>query len=88
MDGGNSHYEDTERRYDELKSKGISYLGIGISGGEVGALKGPSIMPGGDKEAYEKVAPILTKIAAQVDDDPLLYLYWSKRSRSFCENGT
>ncbi|MFF2590246.1 decarboxylating NADP(+)-dependent phosphogluconate dehydrogenase [Peribacillus butanolivorans] len=70
MDGGNSHYEDTERRYDELKSKGISYLGIGISGGEVGALKGPSIMPGGDKEAYEKVAPILTKIAAKVNDNP------------------
>ncbi|MFI8496132.1 decarboxylating NADP(+)-dependent phosphogluconate dehydrogenase [Peribacillus butanolivorans] len=70
MDGGNSHYEDTERRYDELKSKGISYLGIGISGGEVGALKGPSIMPGGDKDAYEKVAPILTKIAAKVNDDP------------------
>ncbi|MGW6301023.1 decarboxylating NADP(+)-dependent phosphogluconate dehydrogenase [Peribacillus butanolivorans] len=70
MDGGNSHYKDTERRYDELKSKGISYLGIGISGGEVGALKGPSIMPGGDKEAYEKVAPILTKIAAQVNDNP------------------
>lgn len=70
MDGGNSHYKDTERRYDELKSKGIGYLGIGISGGEVGALKGPSIMPGGDKAVYEKVAPILTKIAAQVDDDP------------------
>ncbi|MFF2501519.1 decarboxylating NADP(+)-dependent phosphogluconate dehydrogenase [Peribacillus sp. NPDC058075] len=70
MDGGNSHYEDTERRYDELKSKGFSYVGIGISGGEVGALKGPSIMPGGDKEAYEKVAPILTKIAAKVNDDP------------------
>ncbi|MFJ9386865.1 decarboxylating NADP(+)-dependent phosphogluconate dehydrogenase [Peribacillus sp. NPDC101481] len=70
MDGGNSHYEDTERRYDELKSKGFSYVGIGISGGEVGALKGPSIMPGGDKEAYEKVAPILTKIAAKVNDAP------------------
>lgn len=70
MDGGNSHYEDTERRYDELKSKGFSYVGIGISGGEVGALKGPSIMPGGDKDAYEKVAPILTKIAAKVNDDP------------------
>ncbi|MCR8871822.1 phosphogluconate dehydrogenase (NADP(+)-dependent, decarboxylating) [Bacillus sp. AFS026049] len=70
MDGGNSHYEDTERRYDELKSKGFSYVGIGISGGEVGALKGPSIMPGGDKAAYEKVAPILTKIAAKVNDDP------------------
>lgn len=70
MDGGNSHYEDTARRYDELKSKGIDYLGIGISGGEVGALKGPSIMPGGDKDVYEKVAPILTKIAAQVDGSP------------------
>ncbi|MGM0889850.1 MAG: decarboxylating NADP(+)-dependent phosphogluconate dehydrogenase [Bacillota bacterium] len=70
MDGGNSHYEDTERRYDELKSKGFSYVGIGISGGEVGALKGPSIMPGGDKDAYEKVAPILTKIAAKVNDVP------------------
>ena len=70
MDGGNSHYEDTARRYDDLKSKGIDYLGIGISGGEVGALNGPSIMPGGDKEVYEKVAPILTRIAAQVDDTP------------------
>lgn len=70
MDGGNSHYEDTERRYDELKSKGFSYVGIGISGGEVGALKGPSIMPGGDKDAYEKVAPILKKIAAKVNDAP------------------
>lgn len=70
MDGGNSHYKDTARRYDDLKSKGIGYLGIGISGGEVGALNGPSIMPGGDRDVYDKVAPILTKIAAQVEDDP------------------
>lgn len=70
MDGGNSHYEDTALRYDELKARGIGYLGIGISGGEVGALTGPSIMPGGDQDIYEKVAPILTKIAAQVGDDP------------------
>ncbi|WHY77596.1 decarboxylating NADP(+)-dependent phosphogluconate dehydrogenase [Neobacillus sp. WH10] len=70
MDGGNSHYEDTARRYDDLKSNGIGYLGIGISGGEVGALTGPSIMPGGDKDVYEKAAPILTKIAAQVEGDP------------------
>ncbi|MGG4265391.1 decarboxylating NADP(+)-dependent phosphogluconate dehydrogenase [Peribacillus simplex] len=70
MDGGNSHYKDTERRYDELKNKGIGYLGIGISGGEVGALKGPSIMPGGDKDVYEKVAPILVNIAAKVNDHP------------------
>ncbi|MFL6558033.1 MAG: decarboxylating NADP(+)-dependent phosphogluconate dehydrogenase [Bacillus sp. (in: firmicutes)] len=70
MDGGNSHYEDTACRYDDLKSKGIDYLGIGISGGEVGALHGPSIMPGGDREVYEKVAPILTRVAAQVDGTP------------------
>ncbi len=70
MDGGNSHYKDTERRYDELKEKGLGYLGIGISGGEVGALTGPSIMPGGDRDVYEKAAPILTKIAAQVDGNP------------------
>ncbi|WP_053368037.1 decarboxylating NADP(+)-dependent phosphogluconate dehydrogenase [Bacillus sp. FJAT-27245] len=70
MDGGNSHFEDTARRYEELKPKGIGYLGIGISGGEVGALTGPSIMPGGDKDVYEKAAPILTKIAAQVDNQP------------------
>ncbi|WP_059171663.1 decarboxylating NADP(+)-dependent phosphogluconate dehydrogenase [Bacillus sp. FJAT-27445] len=70
MDGGNSHYEDTARRYEELKQKEIGYLGVGISGGETGALTGPSIMPGGDKDIYEKAAPILTKIAAQVDNEP------------------
>ncbi|KOY80041.1 decarboxylating NADP(+)-dependent phosphogluconate dehydrogenase [Lysinibacillus macroides] len=70
MDGGNSHYKDTERRYNELKAQGIGYLGIGISGGEIGALTGPSIMPGGDQDIYEKAAPILTKIAAQADGTP------------------
>ena len=70
MDGGNSYYEDTARRFDDLKSYGIDYLGVGVSGGEEGALKGPSMMVGGDQGAYEKVAPILTKIAAQVDGTP------------------
>ena len=70
MDGGNSKFEDTARRYDYLKSKGIDYLGVGVSGGEEGALKGPSLMAGGDREAYDKVAPILTKIAAHVDGIP------------------
>lgn len=70
MDGGNSNYQDTARRYDELKAQGIDYLGIGVSGGEEGALKGPSIMIGGEKEVYDKVAPIFTKIAAQVDGTP------------------
>lgn len=83
MDGGNSHYKDTERRYDELKSKGIGYLGIGISGGEVGALNGPSIMPGGDKNVYEKTAPTLTKIAAQVDGDPCCVYMGPKGSGHF-----
>lgn len=83
MDGGNSHYEDTERRYDQLKSQGIGYLGIGISGGEVGALTGPSIMPGGDKDVYEKVAPILTKIAAQVNGDPCCVYIGPKGSGHF-----
>ncbi|WHX98737.1 decarboxylating NADP(+)-dependent phosphogluconate dehydrogenase [Neobacillus sp. DY30] len=83
MDGGNSHYEDTERRYDELKSKGIGYLGIGISGGEVGALNGPSIMPGGDKDVYEKTAPILTKIAAQANGDPCCTYIGPKGSGHF-----
>ncbi len=70
MDGGNSFFEDTERRSKALAAKGIHYLGTGISGGEEGALKGPSIMPGGPKEAYDTMAPVLTRIAAQVDDGP------------------
>lgn len=64
MDGGNSHYKETAARQETLTKKGIHLIGMGISGGEEGALKGPSIMPGGDKAAYGKVAPILTKIAA------------------------
>ncbi|MED1017155.1 decarboxylating NADP(+)-dependent phosphogluconate dehydrogenase [Bacillus atrophaeus] len=83
MDGGNSHYNETEQRYDQLKEKGIGYLGIGISGGEVGALKGPSIMPGGDQDVYEKAAPILTKIAAQVGDDPCCVYIGPKGSGHF-----
>ncbi|MGB2993218.1 MAG: decarboxylating NADP(+)-dependent phosphogluconate dehydrogenase [Paenisporosarcina sp.] len=70
MDGGNSNYQDTARRFDELSTHGIDYLGIGVSGGEEGALKGPSIMIGGEKEVYDKVASIFTKIAAQVDGTP------------------
>jgi 6-phosphogluconate dehydrogenase len=70
IDGGNSFFRDTDRRYEALAPKGIHYVGTGISGGEEGALKGPSIMPGGPKEAYDRLAPLLTKIAAQVDDGP------------------
>ncbi len=70
IDGGNSYFADTNERYERLTAMGIRYLGVGVSGGEEGALKGPSLMPGGDKEAYELVAPIFTKIAAQTPDGP------------------
>jgi len=70
IDGGNSFFRDTERRCKSLAPEGIHYMGTGISGGEEGALKGPSIMPGGPKEAYDHLAPVLTRIAAQVDDGP------------------
>lgn len=65
MDGGNSHYLDTERRVKALQAKGIHYMGVGVSGGEEGALKGPSIMPSGTTEAYTQVAPFLEAIAAR-----------------------
>lgn len=67
IDGGNTYYKDTNRRIDELKKRGIHYLGLGVSGGEVGALEGPSLMPGGSKEAYNLVEDILLKIAAQTE---------------------
>ncbi len=70
IDGGNSHFADTIRRSRALAEKDILYIGTGVSGGEEGALHGPSIMPGGQKEAYDLAAPILTKIAAQVEGDP------------------
>ena len=70
IDGGNSHYTDTLRRINELKGTGLHFMGIGISGGEEGARRGPSIMPGGDLEAYEQLAPILKAIAAKVNGDP------------------
>ncbi|MBD2460390.1 NADP-dependent phosphogluconate dehydrogenase [Oscillatoria sp. FACHB-1407] len=70
IDGGNSLYEDTERRVKELESTGLSFIGMGVSGGEEGALNGPSLMPGGTEAAYREIEPIVTKIAAQVDDGP------------------
>ncbi len=70
IDGGNSLYNDTERRTQELEATGLGYMGMGVSGGEEGALNGPSLMPGGTEAAYQKLEPILTKIAAQVDDGP------------------
>ena len=68
IDGGNSNFHDTIRRYNELEKQGILYIGMGVSGGEEGALKGPSLMPGGSLEAWEMVKPILQAIAAKVDN--------------------
>jgi 6-phosphogluconate dehydrogenase len=70
IDGGNSLFTDTQRRCKELEAKGIHFVGCGVSGGEEGALKGPSMMPGGSEKSWEIVAPIFTKIAALVDGEP------------------
>ncbi|WP_321854557.1 NADP-dependent phosphogluconate dehydrogenase [Paraburkholderia tropica] len=69
IDGGNTHFTDTIRRNQELAKAGLHFIGTGVSGGEEGALKGPSIMPGGQRDAYDLVAPILTEIAAKAPAD-------------------
>lgn len=68
IDGGNSYFVDTERREKALKAEGLNFIGSGVSGGEKGALWGPSLMPGGDRDAYEQIRPIWEAIAAKVDD--------------------
>jgi 6-phosphogluconate dehydrogenase len=70
VDGGNAHFEDTRRRERSLRERGLHFVGTGISGGEVGALEGPSIMPGGSKESYASLGPLLESISAHVDGEP------------------
>jgi 6-phosphogluconate dehydrogenase len=70
IDGGNSYFMDTERRSQDLEAKGLRFIGTGVSGGEEGALKGPSIMPGGQREAYDLVKDIFIAISAKVDGEP------------------
>merc|ERR1711977_218944 len=71
IDGGNEWYQNTEMRAKKvMEEKGILYMGMGVSGGEEGARNGPSMMPGGNKEVWERVKPVLSKVAAQVDDGP------------------
>jgi 6-phosphogluconate dehydrogenase len=70
IDGGNSLFTDTNRRVHALKEKNIRFLGMGVSGGEEGALLGPSMMPGGDEQAFERIKPMVMKMAAQVDGAP------------------
>ncbi|KIA86024.1 NADP-dependent phosphogluconate dehydrogenase [Kaistella jeonii] len=79
IDGGNSHFTDTERRFADLEKKGYHFVGMGVSGGEEGARKGPSMMPGGDKNAYETIKPVLEKIAAHVNGEPTV-AYMGERS--------
>ncbi|MFD3518947.1 NADP-dependent phosphogluconate dehydrogenase [Streptomyces sp. NPDC058653] len=69
IDGGNAHFADTRRREKELRERGIHFVGVGISGGEEGALHGPSIMPGGSKESYASLGPLLERVAAKAPDD-------------------
>lgn len=86
MDGGNSFFQDTERRCNELAKLGVHFMGVGVSGGEEGALKGPCIMAGGSSEGYEKVRHMLASIAAQADG-PCCQLLGPRR-RSLRENGS
>jgi 6-phosphogluconate dehydrogenase len=74
MDGGNSHFQDTERRCIDLEKQGVNYLGIGVSGGKEGALRGPCIMVGGQREGYDRVSEMLNKIAAKADGPCCQYL--------------
>ena len=70
IDGGNSLFTDTNRRFHALKAKNLRFVGMGVSGGEEGALEGPSMMPGGERDAYARIEPMVTRMAAQVDGTP------------------
>ena len=70
IDGGNSHFTDTEKREADLSAKGIEFMGIGVSGGEEGARHGASIMPGGRKEFYDRIEPVLQAVSAKVNGEP------------------
>src|SRR6266699_1388653 len=70
IDGGNSLFTDTQRRCKELEGKGIHFMGMGVSGGEEGARKGPSIMPGGDLSAWKRLKPMLEAVSAKVNNEP------------------
>src|SRR3954468_15370109 len=70
IDGGNAHFHDTRRREAKLKEHGLHFVGMGVSGGEEGALNGPSIMPGGSPESYQSLGPMLETISAHVDGTP------------------
>src|SRR3712207_6330786 len=68
IDGGNSFFKDSERRYEHLKAQGLNFVGLGVSGGETGARFGPALMPGCDKDVYDEIKPYLESIAAKAED--------------------
>jgi 6-phosphogluconate dehydrogenase len=80
IDGGNTHFSDTDRRILELEGTGIQYIGMGVSGGEQGALLGPSMMPGGDEGTYQYIHPVLEAIAAKAEDGTPCVTYIGKGS--------
>jgi len=80
IDGGNTHFSDTERRILALEGTGIQYIGMGVSGGEQGALFGPSMMPGGDEGTYQYIRPVLEAIAAKAEDGTPCVTYIGKGS--------
>jgi 6-phosphogluconate dehydrogenase len=79
IDGGNSHFRDTDRRSDALAASGFHFLGTGVSGGEEGALRGPAIMPGGQREAWQALQPIFEAIAARAEDGAPCVAYMGPR---------
>ena len=90
IDGGNTHFSETERRTQYVESKGLLYIGTGVSGGEEGALKGPSMMPGGSEKAWPLVKPIFQAIAAKVGPEqrhPLLRMGRPARRRPLRQDG-
>ena len=83
IDGGNSYFADTNRRFEYLASSGIHFMGIGVSGGAEGARRGPSMMPGGPQEAYALVQPILESVAAKVNGDPCVAWLGSRSAGNY-----
>jgi 6-phosphogluconate dehydrogenase len=83
IDGGNSHFTDTNRREKALAEQGLLFMGMGVSGGEYGARHGPSLMPGGPREGYERVRPILQATAAHVNGDPCVTYLGSSSAGHF-----
>ena len=88
IDGGNSNYEDTNRRVALAEARGFRFVGAGVSGGEEGALNGASIMPGGSESAWSEVKPILQSIAAKASDGTRAASGLSCRFRSFRQDDT